>query len=311
MCSIAFFESILRFETSPMKSLPSSRLQLPPGTHPDLLEGLCASFPQIPRETWIDRFSRDRVQDATGTPLSADAPYRVGMEIRYFREVADEPVIHAVESIVHADAHLVVADKPHGLPVVPAGAYVRETLLHRLVQRLGNPDLVPLHRIDRATAGLVLFSADPQTRGAYQALFRERAIRKVYEAVAPPLPDVAFPLVRATRLEGGEPFFRMREVAGAANSETRVDVAQRDEHAWRYVLEPVTGRKHQLRVHMAALGAPIANDRWYPVCLAQDEALDAPPLQLVARRLEFVDPIDGRMRRFESAMPLQWPPLLA
>lgn len=294
-----------------MTSLHPSRLQLPSAANATLLDGICAHFPQIPRETWINRFSRGRVQDATGAPLSADAPYRVGMEIRYFREVADEPVIHAVESIVHADANLVVADKPHGLPVVPAGAYVRETLLHRLVQRLGNPDLVPLHRIDRATAGLVLFSADPRTRGAYQALFRERAIRKVYEAVAPPLSDVAFPRVRATRLERGEPFFRMREVAGAANSETRIDVAERSANAWRYVLAPVTGRKHQLRVHMAALGAPIANDRWYPVCLAQDEALDAPPLQLVARRLEFVDPIDGCTRSFESAMSLQWPPLPA
>ena len=289
----------------------ASRVQLPPGAHATLLDGLCTHFPHIPRDTWLDRFSRGRVQDAAGAPLPADAPYRVGMVIRYFREVADEPVIQAVESIVHADAHLVVADKPHGLPVTPTGAYVRETLLTRLVQRLGNPDLVPLHRIDRATAGLVLFSADPATRGAYQALFRERAIRKVYEAVAPPLPDDAFPLVRATRLEPGEPFFRMREVPGEPNSETRIDVTARAPDAWRYALEPVTGRKHQLRVHMAALGAPIANDRWYPECLTQADDDEHAPLQLVARRLEFRDPLDRRQRSFESAMPLQWPPAMA
>ncbi len=291
-----------------MTELRASRLQLPPGAYASLLDGLCARFPRIARDAWIDRFARGRVQDAHGTALRADADYRAGMEVRYFREVADERVLHAAETIVHADAHLVVADKPHGLPVAPAGVYVRQTLLYRLIERFANPDLVPLHRIDRATAGLVLFSANRRTRGAYQALFRERAIRKTYEAVAPPLPERAFPLVRATRIERGEPFFRMAEVEGAANSETRIDVTARSQDAWRYVLEPVTGRKHQLRVHMAALGAPIANDRWYPGRLAQVDDDAIAPLQLVARRLEFRDPLDGRMREFMSAMPLEWPP---
>ncbi len=132
------------------------------------------------------------------------------------------------------------------------------------MQRLGNPDLVPLHRIDRDTAGLVLFSANPATRDAYQSLFRHRRIHKRYEAIAPALPGLSFPLVHASRLEAGEPFFRMREVDGAPNSETRIDVIERGGALWRYALEPVTGRKHQLRVHMAALGAPIRNDRLYP-----------------------------------------------
>jgi tRNA pseudouridine32 synthase / 23S rRNA pseudouridine746 synthase len=192
-----------------------------------VLDGLCVRFPAISRETWIDRFARGRVLDAEGTALPLDAPYRAGVEIRYFREVADEPVIPYTESILHTDADLVVADKPHFLPVTPAGGFVRETLLARLVQRLGNPDLVPLHRIDRDTAGLVLFSANPATRAAYQALFRERRIRKRYEAIAPALPGVAFPHVRATRLVRGEPFFRMREVDGAPNSETRIGVLAR------------------------------------------------------------------------------------
>ncbi len=290
-----------------MPEPPASRLQLPPGEYATLLDGLCARFPYVPRAAWTDRFARGRVQDADGTPLAGDARYRAGMALRYFREVIDEPPLAATESIVHADAHLVVADKPHFLPVTPAGGYVRETLLHRLIERLDNPDLVPLHRIDRATAGLVLFSAEPRTRGAYQALFRERAIGKVYEAVAPPLRGLSFPHVRASRLEAGEPFFLMRETAGDANSETRIEVVARSETAWRYALQPITGRKHQLRVHMAALGAPIANDPWYPRCSepAGDDA--AKPLQLVARRLAFRDPLTGCERTFESAMTLQWP----
>lgn len=283
---------------------PSSRLQLPPGAWPTLLDGLCARFPAIPRAAWRDRFARGRVQDASGVPLAVDAPYRVGMEVRYFREVADEPVIAARETVLHVDAHLVVADKPHGLPVTPAGNYVRETLLRRLIERLGNPDLVPLHRLDRATAGLVLLSANPATRDAYQALFRARRIRKRYAAIAPALPGMAFPLVRATRLVRGEPFFRMQEVDGAPNSETRIDVLEREGAWWRYALEPLTGRKHQLRVHMAGLGAPIRNDPWYPALLAPAQADRLPPLQLLARTLAFDDPLDGRPRVFESGMRL-------
>ena len=272
-----------------------------------MLDCLCARFPAIPRETWADRFARGRVLDAAGAALPLDAPYRLGAEVRYFREVDDEPVIPFTESILHADADLVVADKPHFLPVTPAGGFVRETLLARLVQRLGNPELVPLHRIDRDTAGLVLFSANPATRAAYQALFRERRIRKRYEAIAPALPGVSFPLLRATRLVRGEPFFRMQEVDGAPNSETRIEVLAGEGAWWRYALEPITGRKHQLRVHMAGLGAPIANDRWYPqvVAAAPDDA--GMPLKLVARSLAFTDPIDGAERRFESGCGLSWP----
>ena len=281
-----------------------SRLQLPPGPWTTLLDGLCARFPAIDRATWLDRFARGRVQDAAGRALAADAAYRVGMEIRYFREVTDEPVIPFDEAVLHVDEHLVVADKPHFLPVVPAGGYVRETLLSRLVRRLGNPHLAPLHRIDRDTAGLVLFSADPTTRGAYQALFRERRIRKTYHALAPPLHGRVLPFVHGSRIEAGEPFFRMREVAGEANSRTQVDVVDRGDALWTYALSPVTGRKHQLRVHMAALGVPILNDRLYPD-LAEERVDDhGRPLKLLARSLEFEDPTTGETRVFVSGLVL-------
>jgi len=284
--------------------LAASRLQLPPGPWRTVLDGLCARFPAIAREVWVDRFARGRVLDAGGAALAVDAPYRVGAEIHYFREVVDEPDIPFAETLLHVDAHLVVADKPHFLPVTPAGGHVRETLLARLVRRLGNPDLVPLHRIDRDTAGLVLFSADPGTRAAYQALFRQRRIRKRYEAIAPALPGLVFPHVHTSRLEPGEPFFRMREVAGTPNSETRIEVIQHDGAWWRYALEPVTGRKHQLRVHMAVLGAPIRNDRVYPELVPVAERDYTQPLQLLAQSLAFEDPMSGRPRRFESGLHL-------
>lgn len=237
--------------------------------------------------------------------LAPDDAWRVGQEIVYFREVADEPVIPFTESVVYQDAHILVADKPHFLPVVPAGRFVRQTLLARLRARTGNDDLVPLHRIDRATAGLVLFSLNPASRAAYQALFRERRIDKRYQALAPPLPDAVFPLERRSCLARGIPFFVMAEVDGPANSLTRIRVLERGSTDWRYGLEPVTGRKHQLRVHMAALGAPIRNDPLYPVPEAVQAAEDfAQPLQLLASRLSFVDPICGALRHFTSGLSL-------
>ena len=284
-------------------SVAPSRLQLPPGPWASLLDGLCARFPAIGRERWQDRFARGRVLDAQGRALAADAPYRAGMEIRYFREVEQEARIPFQERIVHIDAHLLVVDKPHFLAVAPAGRFVAETLLGRLRRRYGEPGLAPLHRLDAATAGLVLFSRDPASRGAYQALFRERRIRKRYQALAPPLPDRAFPLLRRSRIVAGEPFFLMREAQGEANSETRIDVLERGESVWRYALEPVTGRKHQLRLHLAALGAPILGDRFYPLApQAPDDY--ARPLKLLACSLEFVDPLDGRERRYVSGLSL-------
>ncbi len=287
-----------------------SRLQLPRGPWTTLLDGLCVQFPAIRRAQWLDRFARGRVLAADGRSLMPDTPYRVGAEILYFREVAGESRIQFEETVLHVDAHLVIADKPHFLPVTPAGGFVAETLLARLIRRLDNHgfdnrDLVPLHRIDRGTAGLVMFSANPATRAVYQALFREHRIAKRYEARAPALPNLVFPLTRCTRLVAGEPFFRMQEIAGPANSETRIDVLSRDGKTWRYALEPITGKKHQLRVHLAALGAPIVNDRFYPQLAPQADDDFTRPLQLLAKSLAFIDPLSGETRSFNSGFTLQ------
>ena len=283
--------------------LRASRLQLPPGPWRTVLEALCARFPAIDREQWLDRMARGRVLDAGGHAITLESAFRAGAEIHYYREVEDEPRIPFAETVLFADEHIVVADKPHFLPVTPAGGFVTETLLARLLRHFGNPDLVPLHRIDRATAGLVLFSANPHTRTHYQALFRERRIDKQYQALAPALLGTAFPLTCRSRLERGEPFFRMREVEGTPNAETHIDVIERGNGTWRYALAPVTGRKHQLRVHMAALGAPIVNDLVYPILRTEMEDYSR-PLKLLAKSLAFIDPLGGVERRFESRFSL-------
>jgi tRNA pseudouridine32 synthase/23S rRNA pseudouridine746 synthase len=289
------------------KHRASSTVQLPPGSWLTVLDCLCQHFAHISREQWLSRVARQLVTDEQGTAIDALTAYRAGMKVHYFREVAYEKPIPFVETILYADANIVVVDKPHFLPVTPSGAYVEQTLLARVIERLDNPALAPLHRIDRGTAGLVLFSANAGNRAQYHALFRDRAMSKRYEAIAPALPQYTFPLVHRSRLERGEPFFRMREVAGVANSETHVDVIERGAVNWRYALSPISGKQHQLRVHMAALGAGILNDDFYPTLSSKADGEDdfQRPLQLLAASLAFVDPISGKDMRFASELRLQ------
>lgn len=285
--------------------LPASALQLPPGAWATVLDCLCERFPAVTRLQWLERMARGRVLDDAGEWVTPETPYRVGLEIHYYREVPDEPSIPFEDVILHADADVLVADKPHFLPVTPAGAHVHETLLGRLIRRTGNHALAPLHRIDRETAGLVLFSTSPLSRARYQALFPERRIEKYYEAIAPALPGIEFPCVRSSRMVAGEPFFRMQEIEGTANSETRIDVVARGDGRWRYALTPLTGRKHQLRVHMAAQGAPILNDGIYPSLVHRATGDFSAPLQLLAKRLSFIDPVSGVERSFTSTLRLE------
>ncbi len=291
----------------PRDGVAASTLHLPAGQWRTVFDCLVTHFDGIGAQTWASRFQRGCVLDADGRPLSMETAYREGLRVHYYREVPAEQKIPFDASIVHQDDHLLVVDKPHFLPVTPVGGYVRETLLTRLQQRLTNADLVPLHRIDRGTAGLVMFSMNRGSRAAYQALFREHRIEKEYEAIAGALPHVAFPLTRCTRIERGEPFTTSHEVPGPPNTRTRIELRSAVGAWWRYALFPVTGKKHQLRVHMAALGAPIRNDDLYPVIVDRDPYDFDRPLQLLARALSFVDPVSGDSRSFESALRLQAP----
>jgi len=301
--ALSMFMSASGFSASQHQA---STLYLPPGTWVTVLDCLCEHFRAIGREQWLDRIARGRVLDINGAPIRLDLAYKEGLCIYYFREVPNEKTIPVQETILYADEHLVVADKPHFLPVTPAGEYVEQTLLRRLIRRLDNPSLVPLHRIDRHTAGLVLFSANPQSRSAYQQLFPTRRIDKFYEAIAPALPGLTFPLVHKSRLVDGEPFFRMQEGPGVSNTETAVEVREKNGGLWRYGLFPVTGKKHQLRVHMTALGASICNDPFYPDVIKDAEDDYANPLKLLAQGVRFIDPVSGLERTFKSEISLDW-----
>jgi tRNA pseudouridine32 synthase / 23S rRNA pseudouridine746 synthase len=281
-----------------------SRRKLPAGGWETVLEFLLESFPQVGAATWAERMSKGLVADEEGRPLHPSSPYRAGGYVFYYRESAAECSIPFEERVLYRDEHLLVADKPHFLPVIPAGRFLHETLLVRLKKNGAPEDLVPLHRIDRETAGVVLFSVNPKTRGLYGSLFHEREVGKVYEALAPPSASLDFPLTRRSRIVPGEPFFRMREEEGEPNSETHVEVVESGGDVARYRLRPVTGRKHQLRLHLSAMGIPILNDRLYPRRTpVMEDDFDA-PLKLLARSVAFLDPVTGRERYFESEREL-------
>lgn len=265
-----------------------------------LLDFLVHRFPAVPRERWQARMQAGRVLDLHGQALAPAQPFVPGMRVHYYRELASEPRIPFEAPVLYRDDHLLVADKPHFLPVQPAGQHVHETLLVRLKQSLGLPELSPLHRIDRDTAGLVLFSVQQRTRGLYQALFRERAIVKSYEALAPWRPGLDFPRSHRSRLEECPEGFRMQEVAGPPNSLTRLELLAQQDGIGHYRLWPVSGKRHQLRVHMLALGIPIDNDPLYPGRREVPEGDFTQPLQLLARSLNFVDPRTGEARHFVS-----------
>jgi tRNA pseudouridine32 synthase/23S rRNA pseudouridine746 synthase len=294
----------------PVHGLPTkngvgpSCVGLPAGNWPTITDFLVERFPAITREVWLERMAHQLVMDEFGGLVTPERPYPGHMRIYYYRDVEVEARIPFEEAVLYQDAHLVVADKPHFLPVTPSGHYLQETLLVRLKKRLGIDTLIPIHRIDRETAGLVLLSIKPDERNAYQALFRDHAVTKHYEAIAPWRQDLTWPITRKSRIVEDEPFFRQREVPGQPNSETHMDVIEKYGGLARYVLSPVTGKKHQLRVHMNALGLPILNDRMYPPVAQTPDDNYSLPLQLLAKSIAFTDPVTGQARHFQSQLTL-------
>jgi tRNA pseudouridine32 synthase/23S rRNA pseudouridine746 synthase len=226
----------------------------------------------------------------------------------YFRRLAREPEIPFAEEILYQDEHIVVADQPHFLPVTPSGLYLHQTLLNRLKRRTGIQTLSPIHRIDRDTAGLVIFSLQAQERAQYQNLFRDRAVKKVYEAIAPYSEEqvLKLPMTYRSRLVESEHFLQMQAVPGEPNTDTYIELLEVDKPWARYCLIPGSGKKHQLRSHLNALGIPIRNDQIYPLLTPyQEYDLDfSKPLQLLAKEVHFVDPISKQEMFFVSHQEL-------
>lgn len=280
-----------------------SCVTLPAGPWKTVIDFLAERYPGVKHATWIARMAKGQVLDETGLILNSASAYRMGTRIFYYRELDQEKTIPFRERIIYRDEHILVADKPHFLPVIPSGRFLHETLLIRLRKQFELDELVPMHRLDRETAGVVLFSVNSKTRSRYTSLFQDRKIRKVYEALAPAPSSVEglrFPVTRKSRIVRGEPFFRMKETAGEANSETYIEELESRDSLTLYQLVPLTGKKHQLRVHLAALGISIVNDSLYPLISIRAEDDFSNPLKLLAKSISFRDPLSGREHYFET-----------
>jgi tRNA pseudouridine32 synthase/23S rRNA pseudouridine746 synthase len=290
----------------PMRNGVSASVVSVPQGAPHLLDFLAQRMPGVSRQQWSDRLAQGLVLHEDGQAALPDQSCQPGQRLYYYRHLADEPVLPFQAQVLFEDAHLLVVDKPHFMPVTPSGRYVQQSLLVQLKRQTGCADLVPLHRIDRETAGLVLLGKRLQDRDAYHALFRDHQIHKTYHAVAAHAPQLKLPLLYASRLVPGEPFFRTQEVPGPANSETRIALLHTDGQRALYALEPISGKRHQLRVHMNALGIPIEGDPFYPTVLRGPDAPEdfGQPLQLLAKSLRFTDPITGHARAWTSGLHL-------
>ena len=288
---------------------------LPTGPWATVADFLFQRFPGVPASVWLQRMERGDVVDDQGIAVTHQCAYTATRRLYYYRAVEAEPRIPFEAVVLWQDAHLLVVDKPHFLPVLPSGKYLQETVLVRLKNALGLHSLSPIHRIDRDTAGLVLFSVQPATRDAYQALFRDRTVTKTYEANAPWRTDLTWPQRRETRIAPGPHFMQQVEVDGPPNTLTHIDVAEvmnvvgmeDGPHTTlaRYRLTPVTGHRHQLRVHMAALGLPLVGDGIYPTLTPEGQVDYQRPLQLLAKTIAFTDPITGQPRQFISQRTLR------
>ena len=291
------------------EGVSSSRVYLPAGqNHACLLDFFIANFPHIEAGEWGSRFEGGLVMTRDGDPVQAGDAYLPNTHLLYFRRLAREPEIPFKEAILFQDEHILVADKPHFLPVTPSGLYLHQTLLNRLKKKTGIQELSPIHRIDRDTAGIVIFSVNSKERAQYQNLFRDRMVKKVYEAVAPYSEELIskLPMTYQSRLEESEHFLQMQEVEGEANADTLIELLETSKPWAKYRLTPGSGKKHQLRCHLNSLGIPIRNDQIYPILTPyQEYDLDfSKPLQLLAKEVYFVDPMSGENRAFISQMQL-------
>ncbi|UAY37141.1 pseudouridine synthase [Moraxella osloensis] len=274
-----------------------------------LIDYLAAHFSHISLANWQRRFDSGLISLERGEPLKQDSPYLAGQTILYYRQVENEPIIPFEPNILHLDEHLLVVDKPHFLPVTPSGHYVSQTLLAKLrnhpdLQQLAVNDISPLHRLDKDTAGVMLLSVNPSSRACYHALFADRHVHKTYHAIAPTRSDLSYPFHIRSRLERGEPFFLTKTAQGEPNAHTMIELIENNGAFSLYRLTPVTGKKHQLRVHMASLGMPLLNDNFYPTVKTQGTTDFEKSLKLLAKSIAFIDPLTNELRDFNSNLSL-------
>ncbi len=277
--------------------------------YPTILEFLTQRFPKIDRAIWRERILEGKVLDEHQNPISLDFEYAPLKRLFYFREVKDEVKIPFQEKIIAETETLLVVDKPHFLPVTPAGEFVTECLLNRLKETTGNDEITPMHRIDRATAGVVVLLKQKRYRAPYFDLFMNGQVDKCYKAVCSFADKELLEQdewVVENRLEQGEPWFRMQIVPGTVNAKSHIKLVKVADDKAFFDLKPLTGKQHQLRIHLSSLGFQILYDRYYPIL--EDKRPDDydKPLQLLAKSISFIDPLTNENVSFQTQQKLLW-----
>jgi len=266
---------------------------------------LCQHFAHIQTSEWQQRFSDELIYAADGEKLKIDSIYTPNSHIFYYRFLAQEIHVPFQHEILFENDDLLVVDKPHFLTMTPTGQYVQETLLVRLKKQTGYEALTPIHRLDRETAGVVLFCKKPECRGIYQQLFADRKVQKIYHAIAAYRSEIIFPQTLQLHMEKGNPFYTMQTNAEKAqNTETFIELLEHNQQHAKYRLQPKTGKQHQLRVHLNYLVLPILNDPFYPMVAHKADDDFSQPLQLLAKEIYFIDPILNQGMCFSSNFEL-------
>ncbi len=290
------------------------RLQIEAGPWTTIDEYLVGKFPWD-ADSLRAKIADDEVVDELGRPLRADSAAVVGSLVYLYRDPpADEVPVPFELTILHRDDDLVVVDKPHFLATTPRGSHVRETVLVRLRRQLGLDELSPAHRLDLATAGVLLLTTRRELRGPYQTMFQRRHVAKVYEAIAPLRTDLDWPVTVRSRIRKIDGEVIATEIPGEPNAESLIELVEEiaspalGQQCWgRYRLTPHTGKTHQLRLHMCSLGIPILGDDYYPQLRSRRDDDFTDPLRLLSRSLQFTDPISGEEREFISRLELPLP----
>lgn len=284
------------------------RLRTPAeGPWTSIRDHLVERLPRVAPGRIDQMLAEGRIVDLAG-PVAPDAPFVPEHFLWFHRDLPEEVPVPFEIGIVHRDDDLLVVDKPHFLSTIPRGRHIVQTALVRLRRELDLPTLSPAHRLDRVTAGLLMFVIRPERRGAYQTLFRDRLVRKTYEAIAHHDPTLELPRTVRSRIVKQRGVITAQEVDGPPNAETMIELVEHRADLGRYRLTPATGRTHQIRLHMSGLGIPILGDDFYPVLTETPLDDFSRPLQLLATTLEFRDPITGEQRRFHTRANLAaWP----
>ncbi len=275
--------------------------------YPSILEFLTSKFPNISEPVWRQRIIEGKISYKDEI-ITLNTQYKPNCHLQYYREVEKEIIIPYDEEILYQDDNIIVVDKPHFIPVTPSGNIVNESLIYRLKKKFKFEDIKTIHRLDMATAGVVMFSINNKTHNQYLNLFKERKIEKTYEAIThlPHNKNRKEWIIENEIVKSEECFFLMKiGNNGANNAKTFVRLKEKKDNKYLFELKPITGRKHQLRLHLSQITGGIINDRFYPTLLSEKKYDYNNPLQLLAKKLEFIDPITNKKMMFQSKKELR------